>query len=141
MSLDVYINYKKPKPVKKRVSCGSTILVGCDRNAETRFNSNITHNMTKMAMNIPIDITLDGVSYVGTLYDFVWRPEENDVCNTNKLKDILSIGISYMIQNRLDLLRYNPENGWGSYDGFLHWLINYKEACEDNPDCEIEVSR
>lgn len=141
MSLDVYINYKKPKPVKKRVPCGSTVSVGCYCNTEIRFNSNITHNMTKMAMNIPIDVTLDGVSYVGTLYDFVWRPEENDACNTSKMKDILSAGISYMIQNRLDLLRYNPENGWGSYDGFLHWLINYKEACEDNPDCEIEVSR
>lgn len=124
MSLDVYINYKKPKPVRKKVACGSTIPVGYDRNTETRFNSNITHNMTKMAMNIPIDITLDGINYVGTLYDFVWRPEENNACNTNKLKDILSAGISYMIQNRLDLLKYNPENGWGSYDGFLHWLIN-----------------
>ena len=23
----------------------------------------------------------------------------------------------------------------GSYDGFVPWLIKYKEACEDNPGC------
>jgi len=27
-----------------------------------------------------------------------------------------------------------------SYDGFIPWLIKYKEACEDNPGCKIRAS-
>lgn len=46
-----------------------------------------------------------------------------------------------MISKRKSLLRYEPENGWGSYDSFLKFLIEYKEACEDNPGCVIEASR
>lgn len=25
-------------------------------------------------------------------------------------------------------------------DGFIPWLIKYKEACEDNPGCKIRAS-
>lgn len=42
---------------------------------------------------------------------------------------------------RKSLLRYEPENGWGSYDSFLKFLIEYKEACEDHPGYIIEASR
>ena len=37
-----------------------------------------------------------------------------------------------MVENRKKLLPFNPANGWGSYDGFVSWLIKYKESCEDN---------
>ena len=45
-----------------------------------------------------------------------------------------------MVENRKKLLPFNPANGWGSYDGFVSWLIKYKEACEDNTDCKIKAS-
>jgi hypothetical protein len=45
-----------------------------------------------------------------------------------------------MIENRKKLLPFNPANGWGSYDGFIPWLIKYKETCEDNPGCKIKAS-
>ena len=57
------------------------------------------------------------------------------------MKEVLICGIVYMIQNRTKLLEYNPENGWGSYDSFLDWLIDYKSVCENHPGCKIEVSR
>ena len=44
------------------------------------------------------------------------------------------------VENRKKLLPFNPANGWGSYDGFVSWLIKYKEACEDNPGCKIKAS-
>ena len=44
------------------------------------------------------------------------------------------------VENRKKLLPFNPANGWGSYDGFVPWLIKYKEACEDNPCCKIKAS-
>ena len=45
-----------------------------------------------------------------------------------------------MVENRKKLLPFNPANGWGSYDGFVPWLIKYKDACEDNPGCKIKAS-
>ena len=44
------------------------------------------------------------------------------------------------VENRKKLIPFNPANGWGSYDGFVSWLIKYKEACEDNPGCKIKAS-
>ena len=56
------------------------------------------------------------------------------------MSKILAQGIAYMIENRKKLLPFNPANGWGSYDGFVPWLIKYKEACEDNPGYKIRAS-
>ena len=44
------------------------------------------------------------------------------------------------LENRKKLLPFNPANGWGSYEGFVPWLIKYKDACEDNPGCKIKAS-
>lgn len=46
-----------------------------------------------------------------------------------------------MIARRDTLLQYNPSNGWGNYRSFLKWLMDYWEACRENPGCEIQVSR
>lgn len=117
MSLDVYIKSKKKEEDRKWVV-------------------NITHNMNKMAQKIFVSENKE------TLYDYVWRPEElGREIDTKEMVKILTKGIYIMISKRKSLLRYEPENGWGSYDSFLKFLIEYKEACEDNPGCVIEASR
>ena len=63
-----------------------------------------------------------------------------DMAHGLKMSKILAQGIAYMVENRKKLLPFNPANGWGSYDGFVPWLIKYKEACEDNPGCKIRAS-
>ena len=118
MSLDVYIKSKK-KEAEGRI-----------------WIANITHNMNKMAQRIFVSENKE------MLYDYVWRPDElGKEIYTNEMKNILTKGIYIMIRKRKSLLRYEPENGWGSYDSFLKFLIEYKKACEDNPGCTIEVSR
>lgn len=117
MSLDVYIKSKKKEEDREWVA-------------------NITHNMNKMAQRIFVSENKE------TLYDSVWRPEElYREIYTNEMKNVLTKGICIMISKRKSLLRYEPKNGWGSYDSFLKFLIEYKEACEDNPGYIIEVSR
>ena len=152
MSLDVYIKYKQPK---KRtinrgldgVACGSTMAVYYEDTVveETEWNANITHNMNKMAMKIPVSYQVEGETYENNLYYLVWRPEEvgiGNVCNnTDIVAEALQTGLAYMISHREELLQYNPDNGWGDYDSFLEWLINYWRACLNNPGCEIKVSR
>ena len=139
MSLDVYIKYREPKMVnynKTHASCGSTMRV-CEDDSEYQeeeWSANITHNMGRMADVVPVG---DGLS----LYDVVWRPDEHDISTTDELVERLRSGIDYMITNRKELLKYNPKNGWGDYDSFVSWSLNYLYACIDNPGCEIYVSR
>lgn len=130
MSLDVRITKKNNKA----------------RPPYTLWWGNITHNMKIMAGHIPVkyDNSEDMVSFLGNLYDIVWNPKEigdGYFMNTNHMGKALSLGICYMIEHRLELLQYNPENEWGDYDGFLIFLIEYKNKCEDNPDCQIEISK
>lgn len=107
--------------------------------------SNITHNMGDMAEHIPVYYQIQEETYDNDLYTLVWRPEEigdgEICCNTNVLRQALQSGIAYMVAHREELLQYNPENGWGNYDSFLDWLINYWRACLENPNCKIEISR
>lgn len=117
MSLDVYIKSKKKEEDREWVA-------------------NITHNMNKMAQRIFVSKNKE------TLYDYVWSPEElYKEIYTNEMRNVLTKGICIMISKRKSLLRYEPENGWGSYDSFLKFLIEYKEACEDHPGYIIEASR
>lgn len=34
----------------------------------------------------------------------------------------------------------NPPNGWGDYEGALHYLRRLAEACATHPKCRIRVS-
>ena len=145
MSLDVTLIYKKPKMVKynaTHAACGSTFMIVPDDvpTEETEWSANITHNMSRMALQVPICVKYRNKEYKGTLYDYVWEPGENSNITTSIMSKFLAQGIAYMVENRKKLLPFNPANGWGSYDGFVPWLIKYKEACEDNPGCKIRAS-
>ncbi len=119
MSLSVYINYSN---------------IPESDNDEEYWSANITHNLGIMARQIPVGST--------SLYMAVWRPEEIfRYPTTNVMLTFLVKGINYMVCHRKELLPYEPDNGWGTYDGFMKFLLDYKQACEDNPDCLIEVYR
>lgn len=88
MSLDVCIKFKKRKMVnynKTHVACGSTLEVHGDKEEfyQRTWNGNVTHNMRKMARHIPVRYIDEsrGISYKGTLYEAVWRGDENRVVN------------------------------------------------------------
>jgi hypothetical protein len=36
---------------------------------------------------------------------------------------------------------YEHGNGWGDYDGFITFVRDYLEACEQYPDANVRVSR
>lgn len=41
---------------------------------------------------------------------------------------------TYMVQNRKDLLQYEPSNGWGSYEGALTFIHDLIKVSLRNPD-------
>lgn len=139
MSLDVSIHYKEPKRCNYFLDHPYTYPHPSDTDKlqfyeEEYWSGNITHNLGEMADHIPVRDT--------NLYMVCWRPEEIGLKTVGDILPLLIEGIHYMIGHRKELEQYNSPNGWGTYNGFMRFLLNYKQACEDNdPECLIEASR
>jgi hypothetical protein len=98
------------------------------------FTQNITHNLGKMAGNVVFE---DGL----TLYDILWRPDEHGFVYAKGIADYLDIGFNILLSEPEHFKTFNPENGWGSYEGLLNFVYNYRNACWDNPEAELSISR
>ena len=92
------------------------------------FEWNITHNLTKMAER-------------AGCYMAVWRPFEVECFKASDISQILMDSIQGMVKNKEYMEVFNPENGWGDYDGLLRFLCEYASACYKHPDSMIWVSR
>jgi hypothetical protein len=97
---------------------------------------NITHNLGKMAREVIVDSEKSL-----TLYDILWRPDESGFVYAREIVEYLDLGWNILLSDPEKYKTYNPENGWGSYDGLCNFVYNYRNACWDNPDAEIRVSR
>ena len=97
-------------------------------NNEVVYDFNITHNLNTMAAKAGI-------------YEAMWRPDEIGAVKAKDIVSILQGGVMYLISNKKELSEFNPTNCWGSYEGLLATAIDYLQACIENPDATIEVSR
>lgn len=97
------------------------------------FDWNITHNLGEMADQVKIDDH--------TLYQYLWRPEEIGVFQAKQLIEPLSRAWVSMLSDREKLEEFNPENGWGDYEGLVNFVEEYLKAAVEYPDATIEVSR
>ena len=113
MSLDVYLTKVMPTEV---------------------YSSNITHNLGKMANQVLL-------SNGHTLYQVLWRPDEHGWKFARDIDDMLDEGWNILLSDPEKFRAFNPENGWGSYEGLCNFVYNYRNACWDSPDAEIGVSR
>ena len=98
------------------------------------YSNNITHNLGKMAGEVSL-------SNGKTLYDILWRPEEHGFYFAREISELLDEGWNILLSDPEKYKRYNPENGWGSYDGLCDFVYKYRNACWDNPEAELSVSR
>lgn len=98
------------------------------------YSANITHNLNKMAMEVKLGGGL-------TLYDVLWRPDEHGMVFARDIADHLDVGWNILLSDPEKFKKFNPENGWGSYDGLCNFVYNYRNACWDQPDAELSISR
>ena len=98
------------------------------------YSSNITHNLGKMAAAVDVG---EG----RTLYDILWRPDEHGYVYAREIIDCLHNGLKELSFNPEKYKKFNPENGWGSYDGLVNFVKNYHAACMENLDAELSISR
>jgi len=122
MSLDITL-YKK-EPIEKQCHhCGSTY-----KDNEELYWANITHNLGEMADEAGIYLAL-------------WRPEDLNIDTAKALIPILTSGLNRLKNNPDYYKKYNPSNGWGKYENLVSFIKEYLEACNDNPEAIIEISR
>ena len=91
------------------------------------WHENITHNMNKMADQVPIG--------KHTLYYYLWRPDEIGITNISReYATAVFNGLMYMKEHREELLPFeppiDPETGtrWGSYDLLVEFCTSLVDA-------------
>lgn len=92
------------------------------------FTGNITHNLVEMAQK-------------ADLYSALWRPDEIGCEYAKDITGMLTRGLKRLRKNPSGFKKYNPSNGWGSYEGLLQLVEDYLAACTEYPNAKIEVSR
>lgn len=125
MSLDVYLQTGGDR-IKDCEHCQGTGKINHGR--EEVFGANITHNLNKMAE-------------AAGIYQACWRPEEIGVTKAEQLIPLLREGLARLVADPAYFKRYDPSNGWGSYESFVRWVQKYLQACEENPQADVFVSR
>jgi hypothetical protein len=99
------------------------------------YSANITHNLGKMAGEVKLS---NGM----TLYEVLWRPEEQEGLKVARdISELLDEGWNILLSDPEHYMTFNPENGWGSYEGLCDFVYKYRNACWDNPDAELRISR
>lgn len=108
------------------------------------YSNNITHNLGKMANEVKFGLDSMHVNEAGeelTLYHVLWRPEEFGFKYARDISDLLDIGWNILLSDPDYFKTLNPSNGWGSYDGLVNFVYQYRNACWDNPKAELRISR
>lgn len=99
-------------------------------NGEEVYSANITHNLNKMA---------NAVSPY--FYQVLWRPEDLNMVHAEDLIHELRKGVSKLACAPSHYKQFDSPNGWGLYENFVPFVINYIEACEKFPKATVKVSR
>lgn len=94
----------------------------------TVYDSNITHNLGKMAE-------------AAGIYQALWRPEEIGITKAEQLIAPLTEGLTKLKADPAKYEAFNAPNGWGVYEHFVPFVEQYLAACVGNPDADIHVSR
>lgn len=98
-------------------------------------SQNITHNLGKMASEVKLS---NGM----TLYDVLWRPDEQEGLKfARDISELLDEGWNILLSDPGKYMEFEPENHWGSYEGLCNFVYSYRNACWDTPDAVIRVCR
>ena len=142
MSLTITLVSDTPRVVERYICVregGRTRMVpasrypGADAERETFLDyevwwGNITHNLTEIAAE-------------AGLYDAVWRPDENGFDKAAQIVPVLANGIVELHDRKEYYKQFDASNGWGTYEQFVEFLLEYFAAAVKYPDAKIEVSR
>lgn len=92
------------------------------------YDGNITHNLAKMARE-------------ADLYMYLWHSDKSNITKAYQLIMPLRVGLRTLESDPERFRKFNPRNGWGTYETLVELAKNYLAACERFPDADIFISR
>lgn len=92
------------------------------------YHGNITHNLNEMAGR-------------ANIYMPLWRPEEIGIRTAQQLIEPLTNGLRELKENPEFYKKFNPKNGWGTYETLIEFVEEYLEACKKYPQGKIDANR
>ena len=104
------------------------VVTYLNNNDSEVFDYNITHNLNQMA---------DAAG----LYESLWRPDENGITHARQLIKLLEEGLSLLQSDPGRFRKFEPSNGWGTYEGLVRFVQKYLAACMEWPGATVHVSR
>lgn len=97
-------------------------------NGEEVYSSNITHNLSEMAQKVN-----------EFFYKALWCPEEIDAVHAQDIIYDLRKGISTLVCAPSYYKQFDALNGWGTFEDFVPFVVEYIEACEKYPTAIVRV--
>ena len=98
------------------------------------YDNNITHNLGRMAAEVKL-------SNGRTLYEVLWLPDEHELVLAKDISEFLDEGLNILRSEPDRFKKLYPENPWYSYESLCDFVYKYRNACWDNPDAELSISR
>lgn len=112
------------------------------------YSANITHNLGTMAGE-------------AGLYEVLWRPhrlkegynisnddykaeckfEDENIIIAKELIEPLREGLHKLKLDPDKYKAFNPDNGWGDYDGLVNFVEKYLNACYKYPNATVNTDR
>ncbi len=140
MSLDIYL-------VRKGMISFDGGTTTQEHN-ETVYEANITHNLNKMASEAGIYEALwrphrlkDGYSIPENDHNAEHEFESSSITFAKNIIPILEKGLADLVARPTHYEQFNASNGWGMYEHFVPFVAKYLEACKNNPESVINISR
>ena len=107
MSLDVYLK-----------------IDGAELDDVAAYESNITHNLSKMA-------------FMAGLYEWLWEPEKVGAKTAKHLITPLTIGLATLEADREKFELFTHASGFGNYDSLVSFVRRYLAACKTYPEATV----
>lgn len=115
---------------------------------ERIYEANITHNLNEMAKAAGIYEALwrphrlkPGYDIPESDHEAEWEFETQQVIRAKEITELLRQGLADLIARPDHFEQFNSPNGRGTYEHFVPFVAKYLQACENNPDALVQVSR
>jgi len=92
------------------------------------LDRHITHNLINMAREAGI-------------YEVLWCPEKIGIERASDMIPYLEKGVEALKSDPERFKEFNPENGWGSYEGLLWFAIDTLVTCMGYPNASVSAHR
>jgi len=137
MSLHIRLEYEVRIPNKDNVWASVSDIYEVEPE-DCLSSTALTHNLTEMA------------SHCG-LYEPLWRPyklfgitdkdENKSIILAEDIVEYVEKGLKTLLKNKKSLEKFNPKNGWGSYESLVKFTTHYIWCLKRHPKARVTVSR